>query len=518
MRLRSFLPLTFVSLLSGCPTPSEPDASMPADAPDAASVDDARDAFQRADANADAYFELQPFTPPTSAHITSDRAHFRDAAGRVRILRGVNVRVEDIFDVRLDPARCPPPSDVLEELPALPDAELTRMRRLGFNVVRLPIQWSAIEPTEGSFDETYLDRVEALVTRMEAAGLYVMIDFHQDAWGKDVGEDGAPGWTIPAGTALLCGPLADTLAMRRANTLPLFGRFFNDTDADPIDTTLQEAFMRMAEHVAARFADHERVLGYDLFNEPIADDASIQRFHARLAPRIRSADRTHLLFFEPSATRNFSERGPIAREPFPDALGAYAVHLYTLSFSDPRNELDTVTRARLEPNITRAALEAASFQAPLFAGEWGIRPNSPGSANYVRFMYELLDAQFASGAVWVWKENSQDSWGFFDFAEGTFTERASVVAAHARVYAETIAGEPIRMAYVPETHRFELSYTGRLDAAPSIIHLPESPYFPATFDVSCDGRMLTGVSANAEGNIEVVCPGPFEHTVVVTGR
>ena len=512
------LPLALTSLLSACPTPSDIDASMP-DAPGDAALDaNERDVFTRPDANTDAYFELQPFTPPSSAHITSDRAHLRDTAGRVRILRGVNVRVEDIFDVRLDPSRCPPPTDVLQELPALPDAELLRMRRLGFNVVRLPIQWSAIEPSQGTFDDAYLDRVEALVTRMEAAGLYVMIDFHQDAWGKDVGEDGAPLWTIPEGTALLCGPLADTLSARRASTLPLFGRFFNDTDTDPIDTTLQEAFIRMAVHVAARFADHERVLGYDLFNEPIASDESIQRFHARLAPRIRAADRTHLLFFEPSATRNFSERGPIVDEPFPDALGVYAVHLYTLSFSDPRNELDTVTRARLEPNFTRAAREAASFQAPLFAGEWGIRPNSPGSANYVRFMYELLDEQFASGAVWVWKENSQDSWGFFDYAMGTFTERASVVAAHARVYAETIAGEPIRMAYVPEANRFELMYTGRVDAAPNLIHIPESPYFPATFEVSCDGRTLTGITANAERNIEVLCPGPFEHTVVVTGR
>lgn len=524
MRTRTLLPMTLASFLVACPTQPDADAATPdatVDVPTDAPTDtNERDAFVRADANADAYFELQPFTEPTGPAITSDRAHFRDAAGRVRILRGVNVRVEDIFDVRLDRTRCPPPSDVLEELPALPDAELMRMRRLGFNVVRLPIQWSAIEPTRGTFDEAYLDRVEALVTRMEAVGLYVIVDFHQDAWGKDVGEDGAPLWTLPASTPLLCGPLGDSLGTRRTNTLSLFDRFFNDMDADATDTMLQEAFIRMAEHVASRFADHERVLGYDLFNEPIADDAMIQRFHARLAPRMRAADSTHLLFFEPSATRNFTDRGPIADAPFPDALGAYAVHLYTLSFSDPRSELDTITRTRLEPNVTRAVREAASFHAPLFAGEWGIRPDSPGSANYVRFMYELLDEHFASGTVWVWKESSQGSWGFFDYdtRTSTFTERASVVAAHARVYAETIAGEPLHMSYVPEAHRFELTYTGRTDAAPSIIHLPESPSFPATFDVSCDGRMLTGISANAEGNIEVLCPGPFEHTVVVTGR
>ena len=512
-----------LTLLPSCNTPQGPDAALQSDAPvdDAGGIDaDIRDAFIRPDANADAPFELLPFTPPTSAHITTDRRFFRDEAGRVRVFRGVNVRVEDIFDVRLDPARCPPPTDVLQALPTLPDAELIRMRRLGFNVVRLPIQWSGIEPTQGTFDEVYLDRVEALVTRMEAAGLYVMIDFHQDAWGKDVGEDGAPSWTLPDSWPLLCGPLGDMLAMRRADTLPLLARFFNDRDADPIDVALQEAFMRMAEHVASRFATHERVLGYDLFNEPVADAGMIERFHARLAPRVRAQDSRHILFFEPSAVRNFTDRGPIASEPFPDPLGSYAVHLYTLSFSDPRGELDTVTRMRLEPNVTRAVREAASFQAPLFVGEWGIRPDSPGSANYVRFMYELFDDQFASSTVWLWKENSQGSWGFFDFNRdtGTFTERASVVGAHARVYAAAIAGEPLTMAYVPETHSFTLTYTGRLDAAPSVIHLPESPHFPTDFEVTCNGRVLSGITRNADGNIEVLCPGPFERTVTVVGR
>jgi hypothetical protein len=94
----------------------------------------------------------------------------------------------------------------------------------------------------------------------------------------------------------------------------------------------------------------------------------------------------------------------------------------------------------------------------MFVGEWGIRPDSPGSADYVRFMHELMDEHFASATVWLWKEDSQGSWGFFDFDEvrGEWVERAETRRAHARVRAEAIAGEPIAMTYDAAARRFDM--------------------------------------------------------------
>ena len=47
---------------------------------------------------------------------------------------------------------------------------------MGFNALRLPINWSALEPTEsGGFAEAYLDTVEAAVKLASAAGPHVAI-------------------------------------------------------------------------------------------------------------------------------------------------------------------------------------------------------------------------------------------------------------------------------------------------------------------------------------------------------
>src|SRR5262249_1547283 len=137
--------------------------------------------------------------------LSSDGTHLRDAAGRIAVLRGVNARIEGVFDVTFDDGRTP-----LEPIPPLDATDCTRMRALGFDLLRLPINWSGIEPTRDSFDEAYLDRVDAAVRCAADAGVYVLIDLHEDAYSKEIGEDGAPLWAIqPPPAMLLQGPLTD---------------------------------------------------------------------------------------------------------------------------------------------------------------------------------------------------------------------------------------------------------------------------------------------------------------------
>src|SRR6478672_4158127 len=135
----------------------------------------------------------------------SDGVHLRDAEGRVAIMRGVNARVQGVFDVTFDDGRT-----ALEPIPALTDADCTRMRQLGFDLLRLPINWSGIEPTRGAYAEAYLQKVDAAIDCAANAGVFVLVDLHQDAYSKEIGEDGAPLWAIqPAPTELLQGPLED---------------------------------------------------------------------------------------------------------------------------------------------------------------------------------------------------------------------------------------------------------------------------------------------------------------------
>src|SRR5262249_32888520 len=86
-------------------------------------------------------------SPPAATPLSSDGTHLRDDKGRIALLRGVNARIAGVFDVTFTDGRAP-----LEAIPALAPQDCARMRALGLDFLRLPINWSAIEPTQGSYD------------------------------------------------------------------------------------------------------------------------------------------------------------------------------------------------------------------------------------------------------------------------------------------------------------------------------------------------------------------------------
>src|SRR5262249_7295728 len=130
--------------------------------------------------------------------------------GRQILLRGYNARVEGIFDVTFDDGRIP-----LEEIPPFVEDDAQRFEQLGLNVLRLPVNWSGLEPHPQAYNEDYMRRVDAVVALGLRHHFYVLIDIHQDAYSKEFAEDGAPLWAIvPPPPMLLQGPL-DDLESRR---------------------------------------------------------------------------------------------------------------------------------------------------------------------------------------------------------------------------------------------------------------------------------------------------------------
>jgi hypothetical protein len=140
-------------------------------------------------------------------------------------------------------------------------------------------------------------------------------------------------------------------------------------------------------------------------------------------------------------------------------------------------------------------------------GEFGAGPSTVNYETLLSLYYDLQDEFLVSSALWLWKENSQGSWGLFDDVDGTWVERPRMVELVSRPYATRIAGTPTQMGFSGAT--FSLDYQDAFDA-PNVIFVPERFEVSA---VTCDGE---AVEASAmRGMLNIVCPAGRAHALRV---
>ncbi|MCB9661171.1 MAG: cellulase family glycosylhydrolase [Polyangiales bacterium] len=503
MRLPSWLPsATLITALTLTPTACTSTGSV---APD---VTPPADRFA---------LPLCELDPGDQRPLSTRCQQFVDAEGRTVVLHGINARVEGLFDVTFDDGRV-----ALEDIPEFTLADARRMRAMGFNLLRLPVNWSGIEPADTqppTYDPTYLARLREVVDTCGEAGLFVLIDFHQDAYSKEIGEDGAPLWAIsPEPNMLLEGPLTDLGARRGAGqTLAAFRTFFGDTEPGP---TLRGRFASMAARVASDYVGDDTVIGYEIFNEPVAGDADTLRLNRDVGRAILAVDPGHLIVFEPQATFRvvFNRSGSVGA-PFDVPGGVYAPHIYTLSFSGTEADLLAFTRASLRPANRSAYEEAVAWQTPLLVGEFGINPRGTRGLEYLELQLDLQDEFGASGAFWVWKEDSQGSWGLFDREGAAWIERDDLRAVLSRPMPERIAGQPLWWRYDRESRTLDIAYEGDPSVHdPTEVYIPGAADYTDAFSVRCDGRARDVERDPATGLVAVPCHGRGAHLVQVAPR
>ncbi|MGC5799700.1 cellulase family glycosylhydrolase [Sphingomonas sp. NFX23] len=237
---------------------------------------------------------------------------FRDAAQRHVILRGVNLGGDTKVPFAPD-GRTHIPTDFAEHRDvsfvgrpaplAEIDGHLARLRHWGFNCLRLLTTWEAVEHAgPGAYDEAYLDYLAEVCRRAGQHGLHTFVDFHQDAWSRMSGGDGAPGWTFEAagldfskfaetGAAHLMQARYDPAVGGRQDSYPvmswsgnyarpangiMWSLFFAGADLAPglkvegrnVQTYLQDHYFGAMRAVAERVAHLDHVIGFDTLNEP----------------------------------------------------------------------------------------------------------------------------------------------------------------------------------------------------------------------------------------------------------
>lgn len=186
---------------------------------------------------------------------------------------------------------------------------LERLRYVGYNVLRLPVPWEALEHAgPGKYDDEYIDYVCKLVKICNEHGFKVIINPHQDLWSRHAGGSGAPLWTLHA-----CGldpdrfgethaairycewpldepdpakkdpksipPMMWTTNHNRLVSCTVFALFFGGRDFAPLctikddegaDVNIQDYLQRHYYAAYARLAERlgETPFGYDGMNEP----------------------------------------------------------------------------------------------------------------------------------------------------------------------------------------------------------------------------------------------------------
>ncbi|HUT53475.1 MAG TPA: cellulase family glycosylhydrolase [bacterium] len=439
---------------------------------------------------------------PLPPHLQVRGGAIVDDNGSKVILRGVAVnQLGDYFQANPD---APP-------VVPLTRNDFERMAALGLDSVRLVVSWSALEPRPGFHDPAYLEQIRRAVEWSREFGIYVILDMHQDAWGKyiasapdvkcrwplvpNIGWDGAPEWAT-----ITDGKEPCKLVQREFSgaAFQAWQSFYEDRDG------IQQRLVDTWARLAAAFKDDPAVAGYDLLNEPNwgRNAARAVRqykpaFYRRATDAIRAAEEGGLhkiIFFEPLAIWSAlpGER-PVPFTGDPDVV--YAPHIYLGSISVDmylfHHELIPLRRG-----FEIAQREAEQYHTTFWNGEW-----MPGPGGHA-YRYAALEDEFQTGSArWIWKTACGDPHRMAPY----WPDRQKVAPGKTHSVIIMRCGDADHPAGVEEG-------LNPIDAV--VLSRPYPRAFPAPADFTTDprGRRLLMSGTAPDGNVPLLVwvPGKAE--------
>ncbi|MEO8745749.1 MAG: cellulase family glycosylhydrolase [Candidatus Dormiibacterota bacterium] len=459
--------------------------------------------------------------------------------------------------------RCPANSPDMPT-PPLCEADVAQMATFGFNSLRLPLSWSLIEPERGRFDKTYLDRIAQVVSWARAAGMYVILDMHQNAYSRYIGRvspvplpggsavnlryyTGAPAWaTITDGL-----PPEAYLNQRELNPAVLEANtnFWYDRNG------IQDEYISAVAFLANRFKNDSAIAGYSVFNEPLPgwnlppgfEDLLLFPFYRRVIDAITGVhdglpcwsglfmpsfcgyrdlgvhDLHHLFFLEAGLLRevtDFPTHLGLPVSSYPNlvlSLHAYT-HQYTFDhFLGQAPDKASYPWGGYDQSYSLGEHEAKAIGAALFVSEFGFDPK--WDALVIASQLVEMEKHRVGFAFWTWKENgSRGTWGMFDppprssqtTSSGCLrSERERLLA---RVYPQASSDPGLTYRYDPTSGAFILSGHGSPGDASTTVYLP--PEVTGAVAVSGAAGTLTQAAANGS-RVVTVSPsdGPFSIVV-----
>ncbi|MGB1556690.1 MAG: cellulase family glycosylhydrolase [Oceanococcaceae bacterium] len=408
-----------------------------------------------------------------------DGRWFRDATGRIVILQGT-------FTVEK------PVSPTADGLAVTYPGYAEDLRELGMNSVRLAYHWSGLEAERGRYDLEYISRIRGVMDKLEAAGIFTLLDSHQDMFGPKYGArgNGFPDWAaIDYGVPML-------------TDLGFPGNYFQPPVSFAFDNLwwntdgVLDAYTAQLGFMASQFTDYQYLLGYDLMNEPWAgshypscfnlpgcpqfDALYLQPAMDAFAAAVRAQDANAIVFYEPQFTFDSGAKtwlGPPPEEvqpagfSFHDLCVARAIRQVL-----EQQSLGTLLETACDPFHTQVYINA--FEAAI---RMGVPP----------FMTEVLasNERDTEGLECLLEraEDNKMSWNVGQYPSAS--NNNTVVLA--RVFPRAIAGSPEQYHFDPRTGWFDFLYQSDSSIqAPTLIAVPVSVHYPEGYRVRVEGGQV----------------------------
>jgi endoglycosylceramidase len=356
-----------------------------------------------------------------------------------------------------------------------------RMNEWGFNLIRFGVDWAAVEPEQGVYNEEFLTQLDERIKWARERGIGIILEMHQDVYGEKYGGNGAPEWACQDGGV----PYAqwDTwyLNYLQPAVIAAFNRFWHNTDG------MQDSYIALWTYLAERYADEPAVVGYDLMNEPFFgtnlpfrrfDREVLMPFYKKLILAMQEVDMNHFYFVEPAGAIGAGLPCYMQDLGLPNV--AYAPHMYPFlpnilsMYMGQGESIKTILR--------QGTQTAQNMKVPIWFGEWALF--NAGTQNRERYMADsvrVFDKYLASWSYWIY--NKDDNVGLLD-SDGN--ERTWVLDIISRPYPQATAGYPTGISFDLDTSRFEMEWDENAAATgPTEIFIPAARHYPDGFTVSC---------------------------------
>jgi endoglycosylceramidase len=446
-----------------------------------------------------------------------------DARGRVVILHGVNV-VPSGFE---SPVETPGQAGFGTD-------DIAFLAREGFDLVRLGMFYEGVEPGRWRYNASYVDQYERIQRMLAEAGIFTLLDMHQDQYARRYRGRGLPGWAA----------LDDGLP----NTQQGFptGYFFNPALNRAYDNFWSNAvgpdghgllahFRNGWRRIAAQFVDNPRLLGYDIFNEPWPgsvwptcanpagcppggfDQTKLTEFSKRTIATLRRGDSRHLVFYEPNL--QFDVGAATGHGSVDDRNAGFSFHNYCLGAAPGLPRLpDMFGLCETGEQLVFDNAEAHSRRtgAALLMTEFGDLTDPV----IVERVANLADRNMVGWTYWSYLRGTGQLIRDPSRPPTPGNLHQDVLDVLVRPYPQAVAGTPERFTFDRRTRVFELVYTTARAGGGTIARTPGTEiriprrHYPNGYRAKVIGGHVTSVEG--AGVLRVVAvPGARRVTVRV---